>query len=388
MPVDLFESVPNFSEGTDTEVLGSLAAAAAKTHVLDLDADVDHNRAVLTLADTSLAGLTVALLAAVKTAVRVLDIGKHRGVHPRVGVADVVPLVPLGDARMEDCVGAVRDLASRVWEELRVPVYLYGRAAASPERAALAAIRSGRLAPDLGEAHHPTAGACCIGARPPLVAYNVRVVGGTMVQAADLASALRATSGGLPGVQALAFPLPGGGIQLSMNLVDLKVATPATVHGELVRLAARAGVELGEDQVVGLCPAAAADRRACDGRLLEARLAAAGAAAGARRCRESGRKEQALVARRLEWEAAALGGLGAAPEEFLQGAERSVAAAEVLRAARALTGEAESLLTVAARGFRAALGRDAGPALGARLEALDRRLQGSGWGTAPAAGPV
>ncbi|MGH7776839.1 MAG: glutamate formimidoyltransferase [Candidatus Dormibacterales bacterium] len=387
MSVDLFESVPNFSEGTDPKVLGSLAAAVAKTHVLDLDADVDHNRAVLTLADTSLAGLTAALLGAVRTAVRLLDIGRHRGVHPRVGVADVVPLVPLGDARMEDCVRAVRDLGSQVWEELGVPVYLYGRAAASPERATLAAIRSGRIAPDLGEAHHPTAGACCIGARPPLVAYNVRVVGGTLVQAAGLASALRASSGGLPGVQALAFPLPGGGIQLSMNLVDLRAATPASVHAELVRLAARADLELGEDQVVGLCPAAAADRRACDGRLLEARLAAAGAAAGARRCRESGRPEQALVAGRLESEAAALQGMGAGPEELLQGAERSVAAADVLRAARALTGEAESLLMVAARGFRAALGRDAGQALGARVGALDRRLEGAG-GTAPAARPV
>ncbi|MGH7903753.1 MAG: glutamate formimidoyltransferase [Candidatus Dormibacteraceae bacterium] len=371
----VFESVPNFSEGRDPAVMTALAAAAAGAHRLDLDCDGDHNRTILSLAAGDGESLCDAVFDSIAAAVELIDLRRHTGVHPRIGVADVAPIVPLGGARLDDCVDLARRLGERVWRVLRVPVHLYGAAATSPERASLAAIRSGRLAPDLGAGSHPTAGACCVGARPPLVAYNVILENAGLAQGAALARSARQSSGGLGGVQALAFELPGGRTQLSMNLFDLRRAPPDRVLAEVGRLAAASGIRLGAHQVAGLCPAAAAGD-AASGRLLEARLAGAAAAAGAARCRELGGEERTLLGARLDREAAALNELGASPEHLLAGGERAAALLGVLEAAGCLSGDLEMLLRVAVAGFRAGLGDEVRHRFPERAAALDRRLSG------------
>ena len=363
--MDLVEAVPNFSEGRRQEVLEAISVAAATPgHVLDLDPDPDHNRAVLTLA-----GGTVgqAAFAAVERAVQLIDLGPHAGVHPRVGAADVLPFVPLGATPMEACVRLAHEVGELIWRELRVPVYFYGQAG----RHTLPQIRSAAPPPpDLGSAPHPTAGFACVGARPLLVAYNLLLPGLAVPEAAALARRLRASSGGLPGVQALAFGVTAGA-QLSMNLTDLDACPPARALAEVVGLAGEAAI--GADQVVGLCPARYG-LPAAGGRILEARLAAAAARAGARACRARGGEELQLLAARLEAEAASLAALDWSQGELLGGAERAAALRRVLRAAGIEDPELALMLEVAAGGLRAAL---SGPTLNrfrARVEALDRWL--------------
>ena len=296
----------------------------------------------------------------------------HAGVHPRVGAADVVPIVPLDGTALARCIEVARQLGENVWSELSVPVYFYGAAAMRPEARRLATIRGGALEPDLGgPVLHPSAGAVCIGARSVLVAYNVLLPGATLEVGDALARALRESSGGLPGVQGLAFELRTGMVQLSMNLVDVSQSPPAIVMDAVRRMAAEEGVEVGDEEVVGLCPAAVATP-AADGRLLEGRLAAAGARAGAVACRKRGGREMELVSGRLEAEAQELSQLASGAENLLQGAERAMAAARVMRATSVHEPEAERMLRAAARGFRAGVPDTGFP--GARIAALDRWL--------------
>lgn len=380
----LLEAVPNFSEGRRPLVLDALREAARGVHVLDLDQDPDHNRAVLTLASGDGEALLESLLRTVAVAVEKIDLTRQRGVHPRVGSADVIPLVPLGSASVEICVGIARRLASRIWTELRVPVYLYGLAASSPERSRLATIRAGRLRPDLGAEPTARSGACSVGVRPPLVAYNVLLESADLSQGQALARRVRESSGGLKGVQALAFLLGGGRVQLSMNLFDLSSAPPAFVLAQVARFAADLGLRLGKDQVVGLCPAQVATA-AANGRILEGRLAAAAARASAAVCRGRADQERQALAGRLEKEAEALAALDSDPTQLLIGAERTAALARVLNAAGCLQGDLGSALLVAARGLRAAAPSDAGHE--ERLAALDRWLK-KGWPVNPPAGPA
>jgi len=348
------------------EAIGA-AAAARGMHVLDSHADPDHNRFVLSLAATSPEGL----LAAIAEAVHRIDLRAHAGVHPRVGAADVVPIVPLDGTSIEACTSLAHALGRRIWSELGVPVYFYGPAALRPEAARLAAIRAGGLDPDLGgPLLHPSAGAVCVGARLPLVAYNVLLPGASREEALDFARGVRESSGGLRGVQALAFALASGTAQLSMNLVDLETAPPQRVLEGVRLLAAQAGLELGPEEVVGLCPARFATPAAA-GRLLEGRLAAAGGKAGATACRALGGAERELVASRLDGEALELAGLTVDAEAILAGAERSVALVKVLRAAGVYAPEAERMLAAAARGWRAAVAEPTWPE---RVAALDRWL--------------
>ncbi len=364
-PLQLFESVPNFSEGIRSEVIAKIAGAAAHAHVLDVDADADHNRVVVSLAGQG-PSLVDALVASVQVATEHIDLRQHRGVHPRVGVADVLPIVPLGTAS----INAARELASevgeRIWNELRVPVYFYG----DGEKHTLADIRAGRAQPAFGGPDlHQSGGAACVGARRLLVAFNVLLPGVDLKAARALARSLRESAGGMRGVQALVFELPHGVLQLSLNLFRLDETPPSAVIVELERR----GVQLGPQQVIGLCPAAVAAPAAA-GRLLEARLAAAAARRGARLSAALADDEHTRLGGRLEREAAELARLGIDQGELLAGAERAAALVPVLRAAGVLTSELEAMLDMAARGLRTALDGATLSRHTARIGALDRRL--------------
>ena len=359
----LFESVPNFSEGRDHEAIEAIAGAAGHAHVLDVDPDPDHNRVVISLA-AGRAKLVEALIASVKVTIERIDVGRHHGVHPRVGAADVVPIVPLGETTLASCRQVARELGERIWTELRVPVYFYG------EHQTLADVRAGRARLDFGgPSLHPTAGAVCVGARQKLVAFNVILPGTDVSAARALARSLRESAGGRRGVQALVFELPGGRVQLSMNLFRLEETSPGAVVAELERR----GVVIGSQQVVGLCPAASANPAAA-GRLLEARLAASAARAGSVRCTERGGDEHLAMAARLQREAESLAVLGVYQDELLAGAERAAALVPVLRAAGVLDGELGAMLRVAARGLREAITSETAAVNAARVAALDRRL--------------
>jgi glutamate formiminotransferase / 5-formyltetrahydrofolate cyclo-ligase len=363
----LFESVPNFSEGRDRATVDAIAGAARPARVLDVDSDVDHNRTVVSLAGFA-GGLVEGVMASVAAAVSLIDVRSHRGVHPRVGAADVVPIVPLDATPLSVCREVARSLGTRIWEELHVPVYLYG------ERQSLADIRAGRGRLDIGGPDlHPTAGAVCVGARPKLVAFNVILGDMDVAAARTIARSLRESGGGMRGVHALVFELPGGRVQLSMNLFRLDETAPAAVIAELVSR----GVVIESQHVVGLCPAVVANAAAA-GRLLEARLAAAAARAGADRCLERGQlgqsDEHVALAARLRAESLDVATLGVDQSSLLAGAERAAALVPVLRAARVLDGELEGMLRVAAAGLRAAVTPETASTHGARVAALDLRL--------------
>jgi glutamate formiminotransferase len=314
---------------------------------------------VVTLATASAEALVEELMALVALAVRRIDIGSHIGLHPRVGAADVLPIVPL-DASMAEAVAAARRLGERIWRELDLPVFFYGEAAAGRR---LAEIRRGRVDPDLGgPALHPTAGAVCVGARHPLVAYNITFAAMSPELSARLVRRMRA----LPGVQALAFLL-GDRTQLSMNLTRLQEVGPATAFEAALRLAGQPGTP----ELVGLCPAAAAGP-GCDGGLLEARLASTAARWTAERARRLGDEEHQLLADRLEREARSLRGLDASRESVLAGAERALALLRMLGPGGVPEPETEAFLRSAAARFRRALG--GGPGLEERIALVDRWL--------------
>jgi glutamate formiminotransferase len=363
LEMEVFESVPNFSEGRRWDVIDAIAGAARPAHLLDADADPDHNRAVISLTggrDHLVAGLMTSIAAAIER----IDVRSHEGVHPRVGAADVVPIVPLGSTTIETCREVARELGERIWGELKVPVHFYG------ERRTLADVRAGRGAPDLGgPAPHPTAGAVCVGARQKLVAFNVLLPGMEARSARALGRSLRESAGGIRGVQALVFELPGDRLQLSMNLFRLQETQPEAVVNELERR----GVVLGPQQVVGLCPAAVANRAAA-GRLLEARLAAAAARSGAVLCRQRGDPEHVAMGLRLEREAESMAALGIGQDDLLAGAERAAALVPVLRAAGVTDPELAAMLHVAARGLREAFSAETKSMYTHRVAALDRRL--------------
>lgn len=294
-------------------------------------------------------------------AAEAIDLRRHSGVHPRLGAADVIPIVPLRGAGMAQASEAAHRLGRRIWQELRLPVFYYG-AAASGRR--LADIRRGGLAPDEGGPDlHPSAGAVCVGARAPLVAYNIVFEGMSIPAARPLVRGMRL----LPGVQALAFRMGADGIQLSMNLTRLEEAGVGPVYEAASALAGRAG----EPELVGLCPVGAAGP-GCAGGLLEARLAAA--AAGAARVRRDGGEEHERLAARLAAEGESLKALGTDQEAILGGAERALALIRVIRAAGAGDPEIEAFLEAAASGFRRALGRGTERDAAARVALVDRWL--------------
>ncbi len=267
----IVECVPNFSEGRDVTVVARIAEAIASVPgiaVLDQTSDWDHNRSVMTFAGEPDAAAEGAFRA-IQRAVELIDLRRHGGVHPRIGAADVVPLVPVAGVTLEFCAQLAARLGERVWRELHVPVYLYEAAARRPERVNLANIRRGgfrklreearenpeRL-PDFGEAAlHATAGACVIGARRFLIAFNINLSTGDVEIARRIARKIRASSGGLAAVKALGLFLESHGhAQVSTNLTDFAV-TPLCAIVEAVREEARrSGVGISSTELVGLIP--------------------------------------------------------------------------------------------------------------------------------------
>lgn len=293
VPTSLAESVPNFSEGRDREVIDALAGAADAVDgaaVLDVDPDRWHNRTVLTVVGGPDA-LAEAVFRAARVATERIDLNRHRGEHPRIGAADVLPFVPTGGldldgirgAGMHRCVELACRVGRRVADELRVPVFLYGEAARRPGREVPAPFRRGGFEelreaigvdparePDLGPRQvHPTAGASAVGARRVLVAFNVFLDTGDVEVARRVARTIRTSGGGLPAVQALGFDVDGKA-QVSTNLLDVDVTSPREVF-EAVREEARAeGTDVDRSEVVGLAPERALPADARESILLDA----------------------------------------------------------------------------------------------------------------------
>lgn len=265
----LLEAVPNFSEGRDEVTLAALEGAlAAHARVLDRHADADHDRCVFTVVGRP-DRLVEALVAATRVAVERIDLCGHDGVHPCTGVADVLPLVPLQPAQLAAARVGAAALARRLANELGLPVFLYaankGGLRPSHFRAGgLAGLRArvlaGELKPDFGPPLvDPRVGACLVGARPPLVAFNVNLATTDVEVARALAGVVREAGGGFPGVRALGLALERAGcVQVSMNIEDWQAAPPHLVVARLRAEAAERGVEVLGSELIGLLPAGAA----------------------------------------------------------------------------------------------------------------------------------
>jgi glutamate formiminotransferase len=266
----VLEAVPNVSEGRDSRLLGSLAQAfAQRALVLDVHSDPDHHRSVFTLVAEDDA-LVEALLDGVGLAVERIDLRRHEGVHPRVGIADVVPVVPLGAEDMPRAASAARILATRIGDELGLPVFHYGeigegRRPAFFRRGGLdelqRRVESGELAPDAGPHRiDPRSGVALVGARKPLVAYNVVLATDDVEVAREVARAVRGSSGGIPGVQAIGLLLPEAAhVQVSMNVIDIEQAPLHEVVERVRAEAAARGVDVATAELVGLVPASVLD---------------------------------------------------------------------------------------------------------------------------------
>ena len=262
----LIEAVPNFSEGRRTHVIDELAAAvqAHGARLLHRTSDSHHNRTVLTVAGPPEPVLR-GLFNAVEVAANRIDLRQHRGVHPRLGAADVVPLVPLRRSSLADCARLARDLGCRIGDELGLPVYLYAAAATRPERRNLADLRRGQYEALIGQIHRPArlpdfgpsrvgpAGAVIVGARPILIAFNVFLRTSDVAAAKAIARKIRASGGGLRAVQALGL-LVDGQAQVSMNLIDYRTTSPQAVVEAIRREAARHSVPLDRSELIGLIP--------------------------------------------------------------------------------------------------------------------------------------
>lgn len=261
----LLESVPNVSEGRDPSIVAAIAEAFASSgaRVLDTHLDADHHRAVITLVGDD-GALRDGLVAGIDAARRRIDLRRHEGVHPRVGAADVVPIVPLSPGDLARAIEVARGVGTRVGDELGLPVFLYGEIGGDRRPAffrsggppALAArIASGELRPDYGPRRlDPGAGAVLLGVRKPLVAFNLELRG-TLDTARAVAAAVRESSGGLRGVQALGLRLGSDRVQVSTNVVDLDATAPHVMVERIAAEAAARGARLGRGELVGLIPA-------------------------------------------------------------------------------------------------------------------------------------
>lgn len=263
------EAVPNFSEGRDRRTIDAIGRAlAGPARLLDVHVDADHNRSVYTLGGQE-DELVDALLAGIACARERIDLREHEGVHPRLGVADIVPLVGVRPEDMGRARTAALALAARVGEELELPVFLYGELGAARGPAFFRAggsaalqqrLEAGELAPDRGPRHlDPAAGAVLIGARNPLVAFNVNLRTDDVDVARAIAGIVREKGGGFPGLRALGFALPSRGlVQVSMNVED---PGHVALHELVARVrdeAAARGVETAGSELVGLLPASVA----------------------------------------------------------------------------------------------------------------------------------
>lgn len=273
----LIECVPNFSEGRRPEVLDEIVHAIGQIDgvtLLDHSRDETHNRSVVSFAGNA-EPVVKAATAAVGRALELIDMNQHSGAHPRIGAVDVIPFVPLGHTRIEECVDLARRFGGLIAKLYDIPVYLYGEAALRPERRRLADVRRGQYEglkqeigvnpdrdPDYGPSRlHPRGGAVAVGARKPLIAFNVNLATGDLNVARSISQTIRESSGGMPAVQAMGLLLENPGeptrAQVSLNLVDWERTGIAAVVNEIRRLARQRGTDIDHCELIGLAPTAA-----------------------------------------------------------------------------------------------------------------------------------
>ena len=292
----VIECIPNVSEGRRVDVIDACTAAIVATgaHLLDVKPDATHNRTVFTFAGAP-AAVEAGAVALFDTALAHIDLRHHHGEHPRLGAVDVTPFVPIEGATMADCVAIARRVGETVAARHQLPVYLYEEAATSPARRNLEDIRRGEFeglaakmqkpewAPDFGPAApHASAGASVVGARMPLIAYNINLATNRLDVAKKIATAIRQSSGGLRFVKAMGLELADRGIvQVSMNLTNYEKTPIFRVFEMVKREAERYGVSILESEIVGLIPSAALTSAAAwylqvegfsDGQVLENKL--------------------------------------------------------------------------------------------------------------------
>jgi glutamate formiminotransferase len=264
------ESVPNFSEGRDESTLSALREAmSAPARLLDVHSDWDHHRSVYTLVGNG-DELVETLLAGIASAVDLIDLARHEGAHPRIGAADVVPLVPLRPDQEPDAREAAFSLADRIVSELELPVFFYGRLTEDGREPAFfrkggpdklqRRVDEGELRPDRGpDRLHPSAGAVLVGVRRPLIAFNVNLHADDVQVAREIAHVVRERDGGFPGVRALGLDLPRASlVQVSMNVTDWEAAALHDIVDRIVAEAESRGAEVIGCELVGLMPAGAA----------------------------------------------------------------------------------------------------------------------------------
>ncbi len=266
----LIQCIPNFSEGRRPEVIRKITAAVGSVSgvsLLDVQSDATHNRSVVTFVGHE-EPIAEAAFRGIGVAADLIDLNEHEGAHPRFGATDVCPFVPLRDGEMQTCVATADKLARRIAADLGIPVFLYEDAARIPEHRNLAVVRGKGFeemrevigsepakTPDEGEARvHTTAGAVAVGARFPLIAFNVNLKTQDLELAERIALEIREKDGGMACVKAIGLQLDDGAVQVSMNLTDYRVTSPAAVVGAIAERAAAAGVAIRESEVVGLLP--------------------------------------------------------------------------------------------------------------------------------------
>ena len=262
----IIESVPNFSEGRRPAVIQAIldAIQAPEVLLLNYSSDWDHNRSVVTIAGPP-AAILEGLFRATQVAANIIDLTTHQGVHPRMGATDVIPLVPLQNSTVAECVLLAHALGERIGRELALPVYLYEAAAKHDERRLLADVRRGgyellaqeialphRL-PDFGPPQVGSAGAVIVGARTFLIAYNIYLQSSDLQIARRIARAIRERDGGLPAVRAIGV-LVNGEAQVSMNLVDFRQTPLHVLFAEVARLADEQGTAIDRSELIGLMP--------------------------------------------------------------------------------------------------------------------------------------
>ena len=271
----IIECIPNFSEGRDSGIVEAIAGAAAQVEgvkILDFSMDRDHNRSVLTFIGSLEVSLRGAI-AACDMAAGLIDMRRHSGVHPRIGAIDVVPFVPLEGANMSDAVEIAHRFGRTFARKHDVPIYFYGEAALDQGRKKLADIRRGQYeglrdrmndpawAPDIspdGSGFNPRLGATAVGARKPLIAFNINLNSNDIELARDIAGSIRHSSGGFRHVQAMGVLLESRNIaQVSMNLTDYETTSIRTVFDAVRKKAAEHGIDILESELIGLIPRAA-----------------------------------------------------------------------------------------------------------------------------------
>jgi glutamate formiminotransferase len=271
MTAPVLEAVPNFSEGRDLAVVRTIVEAmrASGAEVLDWSADPDHHRSVVTVIGPPKL-VEEAAFAAAAVAMETIDLRRHQGVHPRIGAIDVLPFVPLAGLSMTDAAASAKRVGRRIANELKLPVYFYGEASDPPGRALVSLRRGGFEAlvegwkgrePDLLPTRwpypgaHPTAGVCCVGARPILLAWNVWISGLNIEQAREIARQVREAQSGITGLRALAMPLPSrGAMQISMNIEDVENSSPGAAFELVRKLVRQSGGDVMQTEVIGMVP--------------------------------------------------------------------------------------------------------------------------------------